>query len=107
MSHRPRRFPANLPLDLTAVLPPVGTHCCSGEAQISKGSTLQPTKAHAPGGDHTSNAEENCSTTGVQQVTGGSNLVVVLTISNRDTVLFNDATVWALYVPFDGQGNTP
>ena len=61
---------------------------------------------HGPGGDHTSNSEENCSTTGVQQVTAGSH-TVTLTIINRATAGFSRATVWALYVPFDGQGNTP
>jgi hypothetical protein len=54
---------------------------------------------------HTNNSSENCSTTGVHQVTAGS--TVALTIANWNSVSLNDATVWALYVPFDGDGNTP
>ena len=69
--------------------------------------TLRVSAVDDAGGDHTINNSENCSTTGVHPVTGGTNLVVALTISSRGTVLFNAATVWALYVPFDGQGNRP
>jgi len=74
---------------------------------VTVAGTLRVSRVDDPGGDHTNNAEENCSTTGVHQVTGGSNLVVALNISGRNTAQFLDATVWALYVPFDGQGNRP
>jgi len=74
---------------------------------VTVAGTLRVSRVDDPGGDHTNNSEENCSTTGVRQVTGGSNLVVALNISGRNTAQFLDATVWALYVPFDGQGNRP
>ena len=57
-------------------------------------------------GDHTANTNENCSTTGVQQVTAGTH-IFALAIRNRSTVDFRGASVWALFVPFDGDGNTP
>ncbi len=55
---------------------------------------------------HTNNSEGNCSTTGVQQVTAGTHKVA-LTIRDRDTVDFRNAHIWALFVPFDGNGNKP
>ncbi len=58
------------------------------------------------GGDHTENRSENCSTTGVHHVTAGTH-TFALTISQWDTVFFAKASVWALFVPFDGNGNTP
>ena len=61
---------------------------------------------HAPGGTQTNNGQENCSTTGVQQVTAGAH-TIALTIGNRNTAIFREASVWGLYVPFDGFGNTP
>ncbi len=55
---------------------------------------------------HTVNNQEHCSTTGVQQVTAGTH-TFALTIVDRDTVDFRCANIWALFVPFDGEGNTP
>ena len=54
----------------------------------------------------TNNSQENCSTTGVHQVTAGTH-VFALAIRGRDAVSFSSASVWALFVPFDGNGNTP
>jgi hypothetical protein len=62
---------------------------------------------HFAGSGHTQNNNENCSTTGVHQVTAGTH-TFALTIVGRDGfALFGDATVWALFVPFDGNGNRP
>jgi hypothetical protein len=61
---------------------------------------------HKPGGDHTDNARESCDTTGVHQVTAGSH-TIALTINNRSSAFLFQANVWALFVPFDGLGNTP
>jgi hypothetical protein len=58
------------------------------------------------GGDHTRNTEENCSTTGVQPVAVGW-YDVALDITARDTVDFDDASLWVLYVPFNQGGNPP
>ncbi len=55
---------------------------------------------------HTDNSSENCSTTGVQQVTAGTH-TFALAIRDRHTVNFSSASVWALFVPFDGEGNKP
>ena len=49
---------------------------------------------------------ENCSTTGVHQVTAGTH-TFALTIGSRNTVTFFGASLWALFVPFDGNGNRP
>jgi hypothetical protein len=65
--------------------------------------TLMGTRVHSAGGDHTINSEENCSPTGVQPVTAGTH-TVDLQILGRDTVLFSRASLWAMYVPFDGEG---
>lgn len=48
----------------------------------------------------------NCSTTGVHQVSAGTH-TFALTISQRDTVGFRGANIWAQFVLFDGEGNTP
>ena len=69
--------------------------------------TDRASNINAPGGTHTNNGQENCSTTGVHPVTGGTTVNIALEISNRTTVEFRAASVWALYVPFDGQGNRP
>ncbi len=61
---------------------------------------------HFEGFGHTDNSRENCSTTGVHQVTAGTH-TFALTIANRSSVSFGGASVWALFVPFDGNGNTP
>jgi hypothetical protein len=52
------------------------------------------------------NSRENCSTTGVHQVTAGTH-TFALTIRQWHTVFFSKASVWALFVPFDGEGNKP
>ena len=56
--------------------------------------------------DHTSNNSENCFTTGVQPVAAGS-YEVTLDIYLWTTATFSDASLWAMYVPFDGTGNPP
>ena len=56
---------------------------------------------HFAGSGHTFNGSENCSTTGVEPVTAGLH-TVALNIFGRDTVFFEGASVWALYVPFSG-----
>lgn len=57
-------------------------------------------------GGHVDNSSENCSTTGVPQVTAGTH-TFALNIKFRSTVGFGPASVWALFVPFDGDGNKP
>ena len=56
------------------------------------------------------NNRTTCSTTTVKQVDAGQH-TVSLTASavfgSQDPPQFYNATVWALYVPFDGTGNTP
>ena len=68
--------------------------------------TFRSSVVDTAGASHTNNTEGNCSTTGVQQVTAGTHKVA-LTIRDRDTVDFRNASVWALFVPFDGEGNKP
>jgi len=58
------------------------------------------------GAGHTRNSQENCSTTGVNPVDAGTH-TVTFAGSNLDDVNFGRATLWALYVPFDGTGATP
>jgi len=61
---------------------------------------------HDAGGAATVNNSENCSTTGVYPVAAGS-YDITLDIDGRDTVVFGNASLWAMYVPFDGTGATP
>ncbi len=68
--------------------------------------TLIGSRVHSAGGDHTINSEENCSPTGVQQVTAGTH-TVAFQIVGRNTVNFSRASLWAMYVPFDGEGIRP
>ena len=63
--------------------------------------TIRSSIVHAAGATHTFNSQENCSTTGVEPVTAGTH-TVAFNIFGRDTVLFDGASVWALYVPFSG-----
>ena len=65
--------------------------------------TLIASEVHAAGGDHTINGEENCSPTGVQPVAAGTH-VVDFQIISRNSVNFSRAALWAMYVPFDGEG---
>jgi hypothetical protein len=56
------------------------------------------------GVDQTNNSEENCSTTGAAEVADGPH-DVTLTVAQRDgTTVFDNASVWALFVPFGGDG---
>jgi hypothetical protein len=50
-----------------------------------------------------SNREENCSTTGVHAVAAGTH-TVDLRIAGRTSAGLSRASLWAMYVPFDGQG---
>ena len=68
--------------------------------------TVMASTLHSAGGDHTNNADENCATTGVYPVDAGQH-AVTFHISSQNTAFFGGASVWALYVPFDGTGNPP
>ena len=75
---------------------------------VTVGGTDRTSSVESPGGTHVDNSEEDCSTTGVHPVTGGTTVEIAFNIRGRGTgTLFREASVWALYVPFDGQGNTP
>lgn len=60
---------------------------------------------HALSG-HTANHSENCVTTGVLPVAAGSH-VVGLDIANWDSASLNEASLWAMYLPFDDSGQAP
>ena len=66
--------------------------------------TLRVSEVDLPGGDHTANMEENCATDGAHVVAGGTH-TVALKITGRDTVEFDAASVWVMWVPFDGTGS--
>jgi len=68
--------------------------------------TLIASQVSSSGGEHTLNTEENCSTTGVQAVTSGTHTVDFEVLA-RESVSLSRASMWALYVPFDGQGKKP
>ena len=68
--------------------------------------TERDSKVHDSGADHTSNNEENCSTDGAQVVAAGTHNVA-LNINNQDTAQFEAASVWVIWVPFDGTGAVP
>jgi len=68
--------------------------------------TQMTSVVHNAGGAHTNNASEDCSTTGVQPVAAGS-YDVTLDITDWNTLAFYNASLWAMYVPFDGNGNPP
>ena len=53
--------------------------------------------------NHTNNSQENCGTDGVREVSPGAH-TFSLQIGSRSTVKFSDASVWAIFVPFDGTG---
>ena len=59
-----------------------------------------------PGSPHTLNMEDDCATDGAKTVNAGT-YTVTLETSKRNTVMFGDGALWALYVPFDGAGNMP
>ena len=58
------------------------------------------------GGNHTDNGSDSCTTMGVMPVDAGEH-TIEFTIQSSDWTVFLDATVWALYVPFDGTGAVP
>ena len=58
------------------------------------------------GGDHTDNSEEDCATDGGWAVDAGTHNVA-LHIGDRNTALLLGASVWVIWVPFDGNGNVP
>jgi hypothetical protein len=68
--------------------------------------TIRGSKVDDGGGEHTDNDAENCSTTGAMQVAAGSHTVALL-MADRNSAAFLEASVWALYVPFDGDGTKP
>lgn len=56
------------------------------------------------------NQRTTCGTTTVKQVDAGQHTVALFAgpvFGGQDPPQFFNATVWALYVPFDGNGNTP
>ncbi len=57
-------------------------------------------------GSHTFNSQENCATDAVQVVGAGQH-TVAFHVSGRNTAAFHSGTVWAIWVPFDGNGNVP
>lgn len=65
------------------------------------------TTVHDAGGDHTENWNENCSTDGALVVDGDTTYTVALRADSQETVLFDDASVWVIWVPFDGDGKVP
>jgi hypothetical protein len=52
------------------------------------------------------NHEENCATTGVKAVCPG-NHTVDLRLTGVDNMRLSRASLWAMYVPFDGEGKSP
>ncbi len=56
--------------------------------------------------DRTDNSQENCATDAVQVVAAGQH-TVAFRVSGRNTAAFHSGTVWAIWVPFDGNGNVP
>ena len=68
--------------------------------------TRRDSVVHWAGTDHTTNDEENCATDGAQVVAAGTH-TVALNINNQDTVQFGAASVWVIWVPFDGTGAVP
>jgi hypothetical protein len=54
---------------------------------------------------HTSNSQENCATTAGAVVAPGSH-TIDLAVGGVDYALLNAATLWAMFVPFDGTGAT-
>jgi hypothetical protein len=55
---------------------------------------------------HTANNSENCATTGVHPVAAGSRQVT-LEIAYWNGAVLNDASLWAMYVPFGHTGSPP
>jgi hypothetical protein len=55
-------------------------------------------------GNEAQATEENCETTGVHQVAAGDH-TIALQIGAQATALFGNASLWALFVPFDSEGN--
>lgn len=51
------------------------------------------------------NAEENCATDGVVSVAAGTHTVGLYVYRAGGKAAFGEAAVWALFVPFNGQGN--
>ena len=57
--------------------------------------------------DGATNQSENCTTSGAMTVSAGSYTIeLVVSFLEADTNLIG-ASVWAMWVPFDGNGNTP
>jgi len=53
---------------------------------------------------HTFNGQEDCSTTGIHPVEAGTHTVALTLDGFGVTGVLTDASVWALYIPFDGNG---
>jgi hypothetical protein len=69
--------------------------------------TFRQSQVNFAGPGHTFNNRENCSTTGVHQVTAGTHKVTLTISGVNPATTFGSASVWALFVPFDGNGNRP
>jgi len=82
---------------------------CSLAVQRGTGTSWQghhEVIVHNPGDGHTSNARNVCSTDAVRQVPRGT-YDVSIWIDFRVTASLKGATVWVMFVPFDGEGNLP
>jgi hypothetical protein len=58
------------------------------------------------GVSHTDNSQENCATDAVEVVGAGPH-VVDFRVFGRNTAAFHSATLWVIWVPYDGDGNVP
>lgn len=72
---------------------------------IVSGSSMFSSTNYA-GAPHTRNYNEDCSTDGAQVVAAGTHNVS-LNIYLRESVGLFEASVWVMYVPFDGNGTAP
>ena len=68
--------------------------------------SIRGSKVDDGGGEHTDNDAENCSTDGAQEVDSGTHTVTLL-MADRNSAAFLEASVWVIWVPFDGNGEVP
>jgi hypothetical protein len=57
--------------------------------------------------DPVANLNEDCTTSGAQVVDAGTHTIDLEVIGVSATTVLAGASVWVLWVPFDGNGNTP
>ena len=58
-------------------------------------------------GDTTTNRYEDCTTTGAATVAADTYTIDLRVTDVAATTVLSGASVWALWVPLDGNGNTP